>query len=33
MGDVCVVSSIWAESKEVKAKIMLIAYLKDINML
>jgi hypothetical protein len=33
MGDVCVVSSIFAESKDVKAKIMLIAYLQDIDML
>jgi hypothetical protein len=31
-GDVCVVSSIYAESKDVKTKTMLIAYLKEIAM-
>jgi len=33
MGDVFVFSSIFALSKDVKAKIMLIAYLKDVDML
>jgi hypothetical protein len=33
MGDVCVISSICAESKDVKAKIMLIAYLCPSDML
>jgi len=33
MGDICVGSSIYAESKDVKTKIMLIAYLCPSDML